>query len=272
MDIEIRTVGTSALQCHAYVAAPPEMNPQPMASDILLPPHGDESLRPVAELARRLTAAHNQMVVVTPKRRILIDASLNSTWLEAGLRKLELANRDITDVLISHGDGDHIQGLVTEAGELRFPNARYLVHSKLWSDWVRNEDGAFYSEPQREASQILVRLAKDRTQWVVAERAIMPGIRAISSPGHRESHLAFLIRDGEFALLHVGDAFLHEILLEDLSRGIVFDEDPVEAIATRKALLARAIEEDAILCSSHFPHAGLWQTELSANGFAYVPA
>jgi len=272
MKVSIRTVGTVQLQCHAFVAARPEAMPHPMAAEILLPPNGDESLRPNAERTRQLTGAHNQFVAVTPKRKILIDASIDSLWLAAGLAQLGFGADDITDVLITHGDSDHIQGLVTEEGSLRFPNARYLLHSKLWSDWVQDADEGFYSEEQRQAARVLVSQARDRTQWIVAETEILAGIRAVPSPGHRDSHLAFLLRDGNFGLLHVGDAFLHQILLEDLSRGVVFDTDPEEAIASRRMLLERAVAERAILFSSHFPDAGLWRTESTANGFSYRAA
>jgi glyoxylase-like metal-dependent hydrolase (beta-lactamase superfamily II) len=87
----------------------------------------------VAEVLRTGGAATDQVIlsvnalmVKGDGRLILIDAGTGPEWhgaLQDSLKLAGIAPRAVTDVLITHSHGDHVNGLLDPKGGLAFPNA-----------------------------------------------------------------------------------------------------------------------------------------------------
>merc|ERR1712032_403352 len=82
---------------------------------------------------------------------------------------------------------------------------------------------------------------------------LIPGILLLPFPGHTPGHQVVRVDGGAARAYYVGDA-LHTIAqVQQPSWCPMFDWAPPASIASRRALLERIMEEDAMLLSPHFP-------------------
>ena len=115
--------------------------------DILIVKDGTGGHRPVSDLVdhvpaeladREIFMEGGLMVVDTPDRRFLVDAGNGPNRgprkyaAEVAFEKEGIPPQSIDTVLLTHGDPDHIAGLLSRTGELVYPNAHYVMHIDLW--------------------------------------------------------------------------------------------------------------------------------------------
>ncbi len=96
-------------------------------------------------------------------------------------------------------------------------------------------------------------LAADLLDVIAEDIDIVPRVRAIAAPGHTPGHLAVVIGD---SLLWAGDAIVSPLNAPHPEWVSAADMDPSGSEATRRALLARAADEELTLAASHLPIAG----------------
>ncbi len=223
-----------------------------------------EFMKPVpAELADyEMFMEGGLMLIDAPDRRILIDAGNGPTRgprthaAEAAFEAESAAPESIDTVLLTHGDPDHIAGLLTAEGALVYPDARYAMHRDLWEAWHAPSAGGLYFPNQADVIRRLVELLSDRLDDTGAlfdtECEVAPGLRAVPALGHRAGHTAYLIESDGQKLLHIGDAAFDPVFLEYAGIPNVRDTDPERARDSRRALVERAVAEDAVVVGSHF--------------------
>ena len=100
---------------------------------------------------------------------------------------------------------------------------------------------------------------------------IEPGIRYVPALGHTPGHHAVHIESGDARLLHIVDTIHMPIQLNALDAAPPFDAQPDIAIATRRALLARAESENLLLMTYHFPFPGLGYVRRRGDLLAWEP-
>lgn len=200
-------------------------------------------------------ADHQKALVQIPET-----ASLRQLGrLGAHLRAAGVAPEDIDVVVLTHGHPDHIGGLLDEAGNLAFPNARYAMDERDWAFWTRPLEDLSPVEAGTAALavKVLPPIA-DRLDFVQPGQAIVPGIEVAEASGHTPGHMALVISDGNATLLHTCDAAAHYVL--SLARPDWFflgDVDPDLAMATRRRLFDQAAADRTLVFAAHFPFPSL---------------
>ncbi len=171
--------------------------------------------------------------------------------LQAAIHALGFTPADITCVVDSHLHFDHAGGntYLAEDGQVRlsFPRAVYYVQRGEW-DYAHNTNErtrASYLphnyEPVHEAG---------RFRFVEGDVEIVPGIRVVVTPGHTPYHQSVLIQSrGETAcyLADVAPTMAHLALPWIMG----YDVEPLRTLESKRAILARAVEERWLLISTH---------------------
>lgn len=224
-----------------------------------------------------ITLCQNILLVETGDKRVLIDSGVGQAdpddpgHLRDRLRAENIAPESIDTVVISHYHRDHIGGLVDNAGNPTFPKARLVVPSQEHAYWMR-QDILAGVDPSRAARlrQTLAAYA-ERLTLMDDIADIEPGIRHVPAPGHTPGHHAVHIESGGARLLHLADTIHMPIQLNALDVAPPFDAQPDIAVATRRALLARAESENLLLMTYHFPFPGLGYVRRRGDLLAWEP-
>lgn len=99
---------------------------------------------------------------------------------------------------------------------------------------------------------------------------ILPGIAALSTPGHTPGHMAFEVRQGSEAALIVGDAIgNHHVAFRKPGWESGADQDAAKAVTTRKMLFDRFTAEQMMLVGFHLPGGGMGYVDTDASGYRF---
>lgn len=203
------------------------------------------------------------MAIDTPRRRFLIDAGNGPNRgprthaAEVAFENEGITPQSIDTILLTHGDPDHINGLLTKGGELVYPNAHYVLNIDLWRALNSDPDAELYFAGQTDFVRRLADLIQGRSTLLEAEREIWPGIRAIPALGHRAGHTIYRFDSDNTVLFHIGDAAFDPVFLEWPELVIPAEYKPDQARTTRKAIARRALAENALIVGSHFELANI---------------
>jgi glyoxylase-like metal-dependent hydrolase (beta-lactamase superfamily II) len=182
---------------------------------------------------------------------------------------------DIDMIILTHCHPDHIGGNTLDEGTLAFPNARYAMWKGEWDFWTSEEAEVKLDEHVREVLLSVARKnlppIQDRLDLIESERAILPGIQAITASGHTPGHMALAISSGEEQLLCISDTVLHPIHLEKPEWCAAVDFAPDQVMATRRRVLNRAAAEKALVLAFHFPFPGLGYIAEKGEGWEWQP-
>lgn len=89
---------------------------------------------------------------------------------------------------------------------------------------------------------------RDRIAFVTDGTEVLPGIRAIATPGHSPGHFSYVIGTGPERYIFLGDvAHTSHLQLAHPDWPFAFDFDSRQAIHSRLALLERAAVDDLTL-------------------------
>lgn len=207
------------------------------------------------------------LLVRDGQRLVLIDAGAGAAMGEAGgklpasLRAAGIEPDEITDVLISHGHGDHVGGLTDAAGALVFPNATIRMSAPEWA--------AIQADAEQAA---LVATITPKVETFEPGAQVTPAITAVPIQGHTPGHSGYEVRSGQERLLYIADTAHHSVIsVQRPDWAIQFDSDPA-AVRSRIALLNRAADENLRLYAVHFPYPGLGRIQRREDGtLAWVP-
>ncbi len=214
--------------------------------------------------------------VRTPAGLVLIDSGTgaqlaptagnitkNNLWKAAGIDPAE-----VTNILISHFHGDHISGLMAkDTNAPIFPKAQIHVSAAEYKFWTNPSVTAGAAK----RIQAVFPGWKNIRQYV-GEIEVVPGIRAVSTPGHTAGHTSYHIGSGSQQLIVAGDVTnIRALNLTNPGWHLAFDADPVLAEANRRKFFDRAIADKATLTGYHWGMPGAGTIAKDGNGYSFTP-
>lgn len=226
-------------------------------------------------------ADENVLVVNTGERLVIFDSGIGGTPGGAGrlIRNLGAAGirpDQVDAVVLSHAHPDHVGGLHNERAEASFPNATiHMAESDFafWTDETRasgTNASALEQAFAAGARKILIPL-HDRISFFKEGEEFLPGIVAMSAPGHTVGHTIFAVSSGGKTLFNCADLAHHPLLmLEYPLWKFAVDTDADAAVKSRLKYLAMIADEKATFMAYHFPFPGIGHAAHHGNGFSFV--
>jgi len=201
-------------------------------------------------------------VVNTGDELVLFDTGLNPEGITDALGAAGYSPDQVDVVVITHMHGDHIGGLMGDAGAT-FPNARYVTASAEFDAWAAMDNGTFDAK---------MRPLADQTEMIGDGAGVAPGITAMAAHGHTPGHTAFMIESGGRQLLIAADFANHYVWsLGHPDWEVKFDMDKTAAAATRRRLLGMLAADGIPFVGYHMPWPGIGYVEAQGDGFRYAP-
>jgi glyoxylase-like metal-dependent hydrolase (beta-lactamase superfamily II) len=235
--------------------------------------------------ANNVVLEQNALVLNTGDKLALIDTGMGaSTMFGASTGKLlnnlkaaGIDPKDIDAVVLTHAHCDHCWGIMGDDGSRHFPNAQiYMSEADLayWTDEAKLavKDPA-YIKPFVEGARKNLLPNRDRIVLVKDGQEVIPGIQAISAPGHTVGHTVYMINSGGQSLCAIGDTTHHQVLLfEKPLIEFAYDTDSKQSARTRVRVLDMLAAGRIPLLAYHFPWPGIGHAAKQGDGFRYYPA
>lgn len=172
----------------------------------------------------------------------------------------------ITLVVLTHADGDHVLGLLSDKDEAVFPNARYVISKDEMAYWQRRIDAGLVDQ-----SVIISMMQAKGLRLIAMDEEIIPGMTAVPIPGHTPGQIALLIKSGNEQLMHMADLLHSPMQFAHPEWSAKYDVDTSRSVPTRRAALARAAEETVLTLFYHLPFPGLGRVKPEGQGFTWEP-
>lgn len=202
-------------------------------------------------------------LVNTGAELVLFDTGLAPDAITATLAAAGVTPDQIDVVVLTHMHGDHIGGLMGEAGPT-FVNARYVTGGAEHNHW---------SGAANEGFDAKVKPLNDKMTFLDDGGSVASGITAMAAFGHSPGHMAYVLESAGKRLAITADAANHYVWsLEYPDWEVKFDADKAAAAATRKALFGMIAAEKIPFIGYHMPFPGVGFVEPKGDGFRYVPA
>jgi len=190
--------------------------------------------------------------------------------LIAALASLGVRRAQITDIVLTHVHGDHIDGLTIAPDGVEvpaFPNARCHLGQ---ADWDRPETQTALADPSSLESRTLGLLHKaGLLQFSSGNQWLGEGVEIIAAPGETPGHQMLRVASRGQTLYCVGDLIHAPFEVEKIEFAVPWAE-PRSMIASRQSLFERAAAEDAIIVATHIPTPG--RLRRSNGGFTWIDA
>jgi glyoxylase-like metal-dependent hydrolase (beta-lactamase superfamily II) len=230
---------------------------------------------------------YNPIVVNTGAKLVVMDtgtgeAALAATkgatgYFMANLVAAGIDRNDVDAVVISHYHGDHINGLLRPDGALAFPNAEVLVPAREHAYWTDEaERGRAQTQRIREnfdnVRRVLNPEVMKRLRTYEADHDVIPGLRAVSTPGHTPGHVSHVLSSGAASVFVQADV-THAPFLFARHPGwhSFYDHDAEMAEATRRRVYDMLAAERMTVQGFHYPFPSVAHVEKTASGYQEVP-
>lgn len=217
----------------------------------------------------------NCLLLETGGKRVMFDNGLGSEKLygpDSGrlLSSLSEAGVDpasIDAMVLTHAHSDHCWGTMADDGTPNFPNATLYISQPEMEYWQSNPPG---ERRQRSIAGVRRHLLplRDRMRFIRDGEEFLPGVQAWFTPGHTPGHMAFLFAD-DWCL--TGDVAFHDPISYTFPEAeSAFDVDQQLAVATRRRLLDRLVDEHMKVIGYHHPWPGLGHVERADQSFRFI--
>lgn len=199
-------------------------------------------------------------LITNGDRTIMIDSGIGEIAQEgmtAGLMPqavddLGIDRGSVEMVVYTHMHYDHIGGSRRD-GQVVFPNARHVFHTKEWDHWKGVE-----SDIGKAARNIMAPLFDaDVVDFIDGDTEVLPGVTAVESFGHTPGHLTVSIVSSGTRTIIGGDVSNHPFQVEHPHWSLPVDNDKVKAGQTRDRLFESIKDTDTTFVAGHYPMPGV---------------
>lgn len=186
----------------------------------------------------------------------------------ARLTEAGVAPAQIDVVVITHMHGDHIGGMVDEAGAPTYPNARYVTGAAENNFWTGG------SAPEGGATLVASNVAPfaERTTFINPGDAVASGVEAVDAAGHTPGMLVYHVESEGQRVMLIADLCNHFVLsMQRPDWHVRFDMDKEGAAAARKRILGMIAADRIPFIGYHMPPPAIGYAEALGEGFRFVP-
>jgi len=234
----------------------------------------DESFFP-----QQIRCTTNNYIIRSQGHTILVDTGAGPFIYKSSGKLLEnlaaagITPADIDTILFTHIHPDHISGLMDAGWNKVFPHSVIKMHTAEFDFWLSADPPSRkIDHVKHEADHVIRFLTPYMAQIELFEEGeVMPGVTAVALHGHTPGHTGYKIQSQGQELLIWGD-IVHwpavQFALPDAS--MTYDVDPVEARATRWAILNDASSSGLLVAGMHTYFPGLTRVRREGVGFAMV--
>jgi glyoxylase-like metal-dependent hydrolase (beta-lactamase superfamily II) len=226
----------------------------------------------------------NAYLVNTGTKLVLIDIGAAGLFgptlgkLIPNLRASGYKPEQVDEIYITHMHGDHMGGLV--AGEkAAFPNAivrTAKAESDHWLSPANMEKAPEAAKGFFKAAAVAFKpyiAAGKHKPFEGADVELVPGVRALATPGHTPGHTIYSIESKGEKMVFWGDLMhLAAVQFPDPAVAIQFDSDSKAAVAQRKKQFADAAAKGYYVAAAHISFPGIGHLRAEGAGYVWVPA
>ncbi|RKH18416.1 MBL fold metallo-hydrolase [Corallococcus praedator] len=233
-------------------------------------------------LADPVELSINAFVINTGTALVLVDTGVGGFFgpgvggqLQQSLRAAGYQPEQIDVVLLTHIHSDHSGGLMSNVSRA-FPNAILQVHAREAGFWLGRENTAkgpvdpkYFEEARAMVGPYQV---AGKLKTFGDGDTLVPGIRAMSTPGHTPGHSAYVVESRGQRLALWGD-LMHfgSVQLREPSVTVAYDIDERAAAAQRARAFTEAARRGDLIGLAHMPFPGLGRLSAEGKGYRWIP-
>jgi glyoxylase-like metal-dependent hydrolase (beta-lactamase superfamily II) len=187
----------------------------------------------------------------------------NDLWKAAGIDPAE-----VTTIIITHFHGDHITGLMArETNAPVFPKAQIHVPATEYKFWT---NPAVTAGAAKRIQAVFPGWSNIRQ--FEGDTEVVPGVRAIASPGHTVGHTSYHLGSGGQQLIVLGDVTnMPALFFKNPDWIVAFDSDPTVADATKRKMFDRVIADKVTITGYHYGVPGAGTIAKDGNSYVFTP-
>jgi glyoxylase-like metal-dependent hydrolase (beta-lactamase superfamily II) len=225
----------------------------------------------------------NAFLINTGSKLVLIDTGSGVLFgptvgkLLASLKASGYQPEQVDEIYITHMHGDHVGGLIKD-GKLAFPNAVVRAAQQEADFWLSKAHMDAAPADQKDGYQSAMSMlnpyvSAGKFKPFKGDTELVPGIRAVASPGHTAGHTVYVVESKGQRLVLWGD-LMHVAAAQFPNPAVTirFDTDSAMAAARRKKVFADAAEHGDWVAGAHLSFPGIGHLRAAGSGYSYEPA
>lgn len=180
----------------------------------------------------------------------------------------------LSTIAVSHFHPDHIFGLFGKDNAQAYASIEIVVPEAEYTFWT---DPAVIDKLAPARQGIARRVQATMPSWknirqVAADKDVVPGVRAVATPGHTPGHTSYLVSDGAAQVLVLGDVTnIPAVNLKNPGWHVVFDQDAALAEKSRRQIFDRAVADKLVCTGYHWGMPGMGTIAKDGAGYALTP-